>query len=288
MGTNARLDTTDRRRLVGLLGEERVAALEARGIEIAVELRGEGDADELVAVFEEVEAVSPEKRCDAAAQRLMAAGQLGAGIVHEVRNMVTSIRGFAQVGSRKLALGEDVAPLLALIENESGRCEQTLSGFLGFAGAERTLSWSSVNDIVDRAIGLVRHRLSLDGVRVEATLAPDLPDVRVCAGEITQVLVNLALNAQQAMQGPGLVRFETGRGERGGARIDVVDDGPGVPAAARARIFEPFFTTRGDRGGTGLGLAVSARIAEQHGGSLSLVDTTSGARFRVDLPEDGG
>ena len=100
------------------------------------------------------------------------------------------------------------------------------------------------------------------------------------AGRLRQVLLNLVANAARA--GANRVRFQA-MAEAGRVRLDVADDGPGIPEAIRPRLFEPFATTRED--GNGLGLAVSRRIVERHGGSLALLPTRPGATFRIELPQ---
>ncbi len=223
-----------------------------------------------------------------AAQRLMALGELGAGVVHEVRNLVTSIRGFAQIGLRKQELSDDLRAALETIERESTRCVDTLSSYLGFART-RDVEHAPLdaNDAVQWAARLVKHQLALGNVRLDLDLADELPTIIGNRGTLAQVLVNLALNGQHAMPGGGRLSLAT-RAAEGAVEIVVTDEGPGVPEELRDQIFQPFFTTRPNGEGTGLGLAISARIAAQHGGSLRLVPSATGACFVLRLPAREG
>jgi two-component system sensor histidine kinase HydH len=264
--------------LRALVGADLIDALEAAGVSLGAVVEG-------ASVEAVQELVAERGRRAAEQQRLMAAGEMGAGIVHEVRNLVTSIRGFAQVARRKLGDPDHVDDLLALIDRESGRCVSAVSNFLAFARqdtGERELL--DPNDVVRVAVELVRHQMSVSNVQLAVDLAPDVPAVLADRSGLVQVLVNLALNAQQAMPGGGRVAFETYCADDGGAAIAVTDTGPGVDPAVADRIFEPFVTTKPAGQGTGLGLAVSARIARDHGGSLALDASAQGARFVLRLP----
>ncbi|HYQ81053.1 MAG TPA: ATP-binding protein, partial [Anaeromyxobacteraceae bacterium] len=123
-------------------------------------------------------------------------------------------------------------------------------------------------------------------IGVERRLQP----VRVMgnANQLQQVVVNLVVNALQAMGASGRIAVETAPGPGGRARLAVADSGPGVPPELAERIFEPFFTTKPEGQGTGLGLSICYRIAEEHGGSIALErPAQGGARFVIDLPQAG-
>jgi two-component system NtrC family sensor kinase len=217
-------------------------------------------------------------------QKRIALGELSAGLIHEVRNLLTSIRGFAQVGSRKTDDAEAIAEILATIEQESARCVVSLSSFLQFARAadgERTLV--DANEIVHSVERLVRHQLAINDVVLSTQPAPAPLWMHACGGEVSQVLVNLLLNAQQAMPGGGGATVSVSR-DGDDVVITVADTGPGIDAETAARVFEPFFTTKPPSEGTGIGLSISARIAAAHGGSLALAPSDTGACFALRLP----
>ncbi len=143
----------------------------------------------------------------------------------------------------------------------------------------------AVEPVVKTVARLTAARLKLAGATLRTEVAPSLPVVRGDAALLTQVLLNLTLNAMQAMPDGGAVRIAA-RGEDGGVAVAVSDDGPGVAPAVRERLFAPFVTTRA--GGTGLGLFVSRAIVARLGGTLTLAEgPESGATFVVRLPAWG-
>lgn len=233
--------------------------------------------------------------------KLAAFGQIGAGITHEVRNPLTGILSFAQIARAKSNDKERVQELLALIEKEATRCNEILANFLQFARpgqAQAVHVPLDPNAVVASASKIVGHQLSVHGVKLVLETTPDLPAIAGNEGELTQVLVNLAINAQQAiteartaagMEAGGCVWMRTLRGDRGGVLVEVEDDGPGMPEDVKQRIFEPFFTTKPSGKGTGLGLSVSQSIVSSHDGMMT-VDSKPGrgTRFRIVFPAAAG
>ncbi len=220
------------------------------------------------------------------AGRLSALGELTAGLAHEIRNPLASLKGTAQI------LGDEIAPdsprrrMLDLHLREIDRLAATLDRFLAFArphGIERREV--DLGRVVDDVLALVepqarRHHVGVVREPGEVPPVPCDPD------KVAQVVMNLLLNAVQAMAGGGEARIslrEVTRGPRRFACIEVSDTGPGVPEDLRDRIFNPLFTTR--PGGAGLGLSISARIVEAHGGLIEVSGgRQGGACFRVLLP----
>ena len=139
-------------------------------------------------------------------------------------------------------------------------------------------------EVLDAALKLVHQELSLTGVRTQLRVAGDLPPVRGNPGNLQQVFLNLFLNAIQAMPQGGELTVDAARDD-GFVRVRVQDTGPGIPAADLDKVFEPFFTTRPAGIGTGLGLAVSHSIVQQHGGIIDVrSEPGQGAPFTVFLP----
>jgi CheY-like chemotaxis protein len=139
--------------------------------------------------------------------------------------------------------------------------------------------------VVERTIRLRNYQLTSSGIHVALDLSPDIPAIHGDARQLQQVVLNLVTNAIQAMAniGGGTLSIAT-RSDRNRVVLDVADTGPGIPPDTRARIFEPFFTTKPEGEGTGLGLSVSYGIVIAHGGTITLVDSPSGARFLVSIP----
>jgi two-component system, NtrC family, sensor kinase len=219
-------------------------------------------------------------------EKMAAFGQLGAGITHEVKNPMTGIVSFAQLAQRKIDDKDKVLEFLKLIEKESLRCRDILVNFLKFARASsHDMERVNVNTLVETSATMLRHQLNINKVQLETTLGKDVPEILGNAPELQQVLLNLGINAQQAMPQGGLVKLVTERDANGHSVIKVVDNGPGIPLNIQMKIFEPFFTTKPAGQGTGLGLSVSFGIIKAHKGTLHVESTQGqGATFVIKIP----
>ena len=259
----------------------------ARGnFDIAIDVRSRDEIGELAKAFQAMARDLEDTQTQLIQSEKMAAfGQLGAGITHEVKNPMTGIVGFAQLAQRKLDDPEKVKELLQLIEREGLRCRDILVNFLKFAQTGTgDVERLDVNEVVEESCRMLTHQLSLGQVRLHPELGDGIAPVEGHAGEIKQVLLNLGMNAQQALPQGGNVWIRT-RMEGDEVAIEVEDDGPGVPAEIAAKIFEPFFTTKRSGDGTGLGLSVSFGIIRSHRGRLDLSRRKGkGACFRIYLP----
>jgi signal transduction histidine kinase len=220
-------------------------------------------------------------------EKMAAFGQLGAGVAHEVKNPLAGILACAQLSLRKVEEGTSVHRNLSLIEKETKRCKTIVENLLRFARQERAvLEATEVGPVVDDAVAIVSHQLALHKVKVVVEKDADLPRIRGSANQLQQVLINLMMNAQQAMgDRGGTVTVHARRTEAGELELGVRDDGPGIPPEIHAKIFEPFFTTKPGGKGTGLGLSVSYGIVKDHGGEIALESAPGqGACFRIRIP----
>jgi len=220
-------------------------------------------------------------------EKLAAFGQLGAGIAHEVKNPLAGILACAQMAAEEVQGGSQVHDDLKLIEKETRRCKSIIDNLLKFARQEKTeMTPTSVNEVIEDSIAIVRHQLEINEVRVEEVLLPDLPVIQGNANQLQQVFINLLINAQHAMQGtPGSMRVESRVAENGAVEVWFTDTGPGIPEDVRVRIFEPFFTTKATGDGTGLGLSVSFGIIADHGGEIQVEsEMGQGTTFIITLP----
>jgi len=260
--------------LLGLLGAYRltrpVQTLTAATREIAkgdfetqVEVDSRDEIGELAGSFNQMAAGLREREIaleEAQSQliqseKLAAFGQLGAGIAHEVKNPLAGILGCAQLSLRKVEKGTQTENNLRLIEKETKRCKEIIDNLLRFARQESAVLRSTfVNPVVNDAAAIVNHQLGMHKIDLELNLAEELPVIHGNANQLQQVLMNLIMNAQQAMEGaPGTIRVSTRVSSRGQVEIAVTDTGPGIPDEIKEKLFEPFFTTK--PGGKGTGLA---------------------------------
>jgi signal transduction histidine kinase len=219
-------------------------------------------------------------------EKMAAVGQLSAGLAHEVKNPLAGILGFAQLTRRSLQDPAAISKNLDVIERETRRCTEIIGNLMRFSRQEPSeRAVVDVNQPVSQAIALVDHQLGLKKVRIKAQLADGLPPVMCNANQLQQVVMNLLINAQQAMEPEGGTVAVQTRAEDGRVVIELDDSGPGIPQEIRSRIFEPFFTTKKAGQGTGLGLSVTYGIVSDHGGNIRVAEAPGGgARFTILLP----
>jgi signal transduction histidine kinase len=220
------------------------------------------------------------------AERLATLGQLSAGIAHEVGNPLSAVMGLLEVlGDEGLTEAEQ-ADVLRRIEREVHRIDGTIRGLLDFARQRpRSVAVVDLWEPVRQACGLLVHHHRGRGVEVRRAGEQGPQPVQGDGDALTQVVLNLLLNAADAMQGSGVVTVEVAAGE---APSEVVlrvrDGGPGFSEAVAARAFAPFFTTKPPGEGTGLGLSVCEQMVASMGGSIRLVPGGSGGLVEVRLP----
>jgi PAS domain S-box-containing protein len=221
-------------------------------------------------------------------ERLAALGELSAVVAHEVRNPLAVIFNAVSSLRRAVNTSGDVGQLLDILSEESDRLNRMVSDLLDFARPrDLRLEPTDVSGVIQESVDAAAQFPS-DGMRVtfDAQIEPGLPSVRLDRRLIRQALVNVAVNAIQAMPRGGTVRVRASRervGDQERVRIDLTDDGPGIPPEISARIFEPFFTTKAQ--GTGLGLAVVKRIVDEHQGEVEVHSQSGhGATFTFRLP----
>lgn len=220
------------------------------------------------------------------AERLSAIGQLAAGLAHEIRNPLASIAGAAGLLMRAHASAEDSTECLDIIRLESQRLNRLLTSFLEFA-RPRSLKMqpTEMGALVESVLSLAAHHAGSGHVELKHVVAKSMPEIRCDPEQMKQVLLNLVLNAIQASPVGSTVEVHTWN-EGSIVIVEVRDEGKGIPVNLQERIFEPFFTTRDN--GTGLGLAVAAKIIDQHHGAISAHDRfPNGAMLRVSLPING-
>ncbi|MEP6874245.1 MAG: PAS domain S-box protein [Burkholderiales bacterium] len=231
-------------------------------------------------------------------EKLGAMGSLLAGVAHELNNPLAIVMGRASLLEEKCEALPELRADAQRIREAAERCGRIVRTFLNMARSRpSTRNPVALNEMVRAAADMLQYGYRSHGIALELALAEALPEVSADGDQIGQVVMNLLVNAQQALagaQGTRRVQVQTGLEPRRESReprvwLRVADNGPGIADEARGRVFEPFFTTKPEGVGTGLGLAVSRSLVRDHGGDLMLepVSPEGGASFRLSLPISG-
>ena len=249
----------------------------------AGEYNDEGQAEELHSIGEYLRTVMNSMSTELAQQqlklgeserKLASVGRLAASLAHEIRNPLNSMNLAVQQIS-KTAAGEEEKRRLDLVKDEISRLDKIVRNFLEFSRPPLIhLTPGNIGEIVRKTEELLCEEIQSKGIRLTTEEAIAVPPVLVDAEQLRQVLINLLRNAVEATKEGGQIRVSAAVEDVDGRKTAVVrvkDSGTGMSEDVQARIFEPFFTTKG--GGTGLGLAVAARIMEQHGGGLRIISS---------------
>lgn len=221
------------------------------------------------------------------ADRLSALGQMAAGLAHELRNPLAGVSGALEIVTEHAQAGTPQAEFAGIAQKELRRLDDLVGRFLAYARPHPpTLRLADSGQLVNHVAVLLRPELERQGVSVEVDPGSVWPALRVDSEQVQQVLLNVLLNAVQASPRGSTVRVSS-RAEPRFLAIDVADEGPGIPEAHLAQVLDPFFTTKPH--GTGLGLAVSARIVSAHQGSIDVrrnQERGTTVCVRLPLPED--
>lgn len=224
------------------------------------------------------------------ADKLSSIGLLAAGVAHEVNTPLAVISSYAQMLAKKAAADPAQSKILEKITSQTFRASEIVNSLLSFSRtADRELREIDLNETIETTLALIEPQMRKAHVRVSTEFDPAAAAIRGNAGKLQQVFLNLFLNARDAMREGGRLTVRTSlldapNGEPM-ARVEVSDNGPGIDPDHLGRIFDPFFTTKGPRQGTGLGLAVTYGIVQEHLGNITVESSPGrGATFHVDLP----
>jgi len=224
-------------------------------------------------------------------EKMAALGQFVSGIAHELNNPLTAIMGYAQLLLGR-GLSQSQLSEANKVYQEAERARRIVKNLLYFARENRPeRTRVDLNEIVERTLALRSYELKIENITVECELAPDLPRTMADPYQLQQVVLNLLMNAEQALleeRGQGNVWIRTHHVPANGEDhilLEVSDDGPGIPSEIASRIFDPFFTTKPPGIGTGLGLSIVYGIVQQHSGEVTFEGQVgAGTKFLVDLP----
>ena len=222
------------------------------------------------------------------AEKLAIVGKLAAGVAHSIRNPLTSVKMRLFSLGRTLNLTPTQKEDFHVIAEEIRNIDTIVQNFLEFSRPPKLRKQKlSPSEIVDLVLQLLKHRLESYEVEVKVNRGHRLPLIQIDPEQLKEALVNILVNACEAMGSGGKITIDEREGhldgQGQGAVISITDNGPGVPPEIRDRIFEPFFTAKDD--GSGLGLSIAARIIAEHGGRLDLISQEGqGASFLIYLP----
>jgi len=250
--------------------------------------RARRDAD---TIRQQMQALEESRQKAAQNEKLAAIGRLAAGVAHEVRNPLGVIRASASMVKESFDADDEPHRACEFIAEECDRLNGLITALLSFARpTEPRLESVSVEKVVDRALQIHGGEIRRHRIEVSRELSRPVPDVRADPDLLSQLVLGLLTNATESVGESGRVAVRIDD-EGEAVVLDVADSGPGVSVEDAERIFEPFFTTKAT--GTGLGLAMTARIVESHAGHIQVIQGAgagadgAGACFRVWLPREG-
>jgi signal transduction histidine kinase len=219
------------------------------------------------------------------AEHLATLGELATGLAHEIRNPLAGIAGVIEIAARDLPSTSPAREVIQDIRQEISQINHIIGDLLQTARPHPPeIRRSDLNVTIEHSVMLARQQALSKPIEIIWKNNPDLPQVEHDSDQIHQVLLNLLLNAIQAIQGIGRIVVEA-QAQEGVAAVSVSDTGKGIPMQELPNIFRPFYTTKGN--GTGLGLSLARRITEEHHGRIEVTSTVGkGTRFTVLLPVD--
>lgn len=227
-------------------------------------------------------------------EKMATIGKMAAVVAHEINNPLSGILTYSRVVKRWIQNNFSSAPRtqemsgsLDLIASESKRCGELVKNLLSFSRVTpMNLEWCELNQVIDRCIRLVQHKMDMATIQLNLKLGDELPHVRCDPNQIEQVVLAMVINAIDAMPQGGNLWITTRQVSASAIELTIRDDGMGIPDEHLTHIFEPFYTTK-EAGGSGLGLAISQNIVERHGGSIAVHSVAGqGTTFTILLPVD--
>ena len=221
------------------------------------------------------------------AEKMSSLGKLAAGVAHQINNPLGGITLFAKLMLEEYELEAAAQDDLHRILRDAERARNTVKELLEFTRQTRHLMRANnINEALNRTLFLLENQTIFQNIELKKDFQENLPPVTSDAQQMYHLMMNLILNAAQAMEGDGTLTLRTWyRSRKDRVCFEVSDTGPGIPEDALAHIFDPFFTTKEEGKGTGLGLSLAYNIVESHGGRMSAKNNPEkGASFVIELP----
>lgn len=218
-------------------------------------------------------------------EKMVELGKISAGVVHELNSPLSVIISASQMIMREEGVPEVVLEMISRISSEAQRLSQMTKGLLNFSSHDETIGDADLNLTVDFILNFLNFEAAKRGVIVLKQFDHTLPIIRLDANLLKQILLNIFMNALQAMESSGgKLLVETTTAGSDNVRIIIADNGPGIPAESMDRIFDRYFTTKKSGEGTGLGLFVTRKLVENMGGDIKVASGAgSGTTFTVTL-----
>ena len=237
-------------------------------------------------LHEETEQLIEAEEHLAAAQKLSALGQMSASLVHEIKNPLSSIKGTAEILLDDFPDGHPKREFVQILLKETARLNTTVEDVLQYSRGQSSKEEATepLSEVLSRVVKLLEVQLAEKGIEFTEKDRALGKDFYVVGGKVSQVILNIMLNAIDAVpQKKGKIHLQVTKDTKG-CFVEISDNGPGIPDNEKEEVFEPFFSRK--EGGTGLGLLISRKIVESYGGSITVTDCEKGgACFTVFLPE---
>ncbi|MDH5742130.1 MAG: ATP-binding protein, partial [Candidatus Aminicenantes bacterium] len=218
-------------------------------------------------------------------EKLASLGKMAAGVAHEINNPLTSILLNTHLMLEKVKKNSRFRENLSLIADETSRCSEIVKGLLEFSHQNPPeKNFADVNDLINLTLSILENQVAFQNIKIIKNLDQNLPQIQIDINKMKQVFWNLMINAAEAMPEGGMLTLISRLSENSKyIEIEFKDTGLGIPKENLNKLFDPFFTTKG--GGTGLGLAVSYGIIEQHKGKIEVQSKKyQGSTFAISLP----
>jgi len=240
-------------------------------------------------VQEKTEAIHRAQQQLIHSEKLASLGRMAAGVAHEINSPLTGIITFGHLLLKKFPEGTEDREDIEVIIDQANRCSTIIKGLLGFARATTAdKAQTNINDVLNSTLNIVKNKADFFNIKLSTNLDPSLSMVRADAPQLQQVFLNMIVNAADACEGKGSITISTSNVHDNGQdyiQIEFRDTGHGIKDEDLEKIFEPFFTTKPVGKGTGLGLAVSHGIIQEHGGKITIsTKTGEGTSFFIWLP----
>jgi signal transduction histidine kinase len=218
-------------------------------------------------------------------EKMAELGKISAGVVHELNSPLSVIISASQMIMREEGVPEAVQEMIARISQEAQRLSHLTKGLLNFSSHDESIGEADLNLTIDFILKFLNYEAARRGVIVLKQLDYSLPTIRLETNTLKQILLNIIMNALQAMEdGSGKLLVETSAADSETVCFTITDNGPGIPAEMIDRIFDRYFTTKKPGEGTGLGLFVTKSLIESIGGEIKVASGIGGTTFTVSLP----